>query len=181
MHLQYYDFKKREWEVENIIGHRKHKSKRSSNSESKIEYLIKWKGFQSTTWEPEENLANCKEILNEYLEKVNGKGDTYINNVDKNNNDNKINIHEEEKNIQNITMDEFCQPVDNKNNSNNKEKNKLKIQEIIGVRFPSKKGESIVYKVKFRNNGKKQIKMIKNENNIIPNNKLVKFYEKFFF
>jgi hypothetical protein len=48
----------REYEVEDIIDHRE-------NGEIK-EYLILWKGYRKPTWEPEENLTNCKDKLAEY-------------------------------------------------------------------------------------------------------------------
>src|SRR6201994_4639076 len=49
-----------EYKVEAIIGHRKRGPKWI--------YLTKWKGYGSNdnTWEPEENLLNSEEILEEY-------------------------------------------------------------------------------------------------------------------
>jgi len=49
-----------EYEVEAIIGHR--------YKGNTIEYLTTWKGYGSNdnTWEPEENLSNSEEILEEY-------------------------------------------------------------------------------------------------------------------
>ena len=49
-----------EFEVENILTHR-----RKGN---KWEFLIRWKGYgpNDNTWEPEENLQNSLEILDEY-------------------------------------------------------------------------------------------------------------------
>ena len=47
-----------EYEVEAIVGHK--------ISKSVIKYKIKWTGYDSTTWEPEENLTNCLELLNSY-------------------------------------------------------------------------------------------------------------------
>ena len=57
-HLLYYDFKKREWEVEDILGNRinKVRNPKTSAYELKKEYLLKWKGFLNPYWEPEENL-----------------------------------------------------------------------------------------------------------------------------
>ena len=57
-----------EWEVESIIGERKIK-KEKNKSLKKTEYLIKWVGYDQPTWEPIENLDNCKKLLNEYLKK----------------------------------------------------------------------------------------------------------------
>ena len=46
-----------EYEVEEIINHRK----RHRGRTTKIEYLILWKGYprHEMTWEPEENIANA--------------------------------------------------------------------------------------------------------------------------
>ncbi len=173
---KYYDFVKKEWEVEEIKGNRVNKIKnpKTSKFELKKEYLIKWKGFIKTTWEPEENLGNCPELLQEYLKKINSN-DQY-NETSANNN---IDSQEEEKsNGLNITLEEFYKLASNKTNI--KDKDKIKILEVIGVRFPIRRNNKIIYKVKYRFKGKKEIKMIENERNIIPNNKIVSFYEKVF-
>lgn len=49
------------YEVERILDHRKDKN-------GEILYLVKWKGWptENSTWEPEENLTNCKQILKNY-------------------------------------------------------------------------------------------------------------------
>lgn len=49
------------YEVEAIIGHRKN----NSNNE----YLVQWKGFpkEDATWEPAENLTDCKKAINDFL------------------------------------------------------------------------------------------------------------------
>ena len=46
-----------EYEVEEIINHRK----RQHGKQTKIEYLILWKGYPAhdMTWEPEENVVNA--------------------------------------------------------------------------------------------------------------------------
>jgi transposase InsO family protein len=50
-----------EYEVEEILDSRLIRRQR--------QYLVKWKGYDmyDSTWEPEENLENAREILNEYL------------------------------------------------------------------------------------------------------------------
>lgn len=52
-----------EFEIEKILDHRWNGKKR------KKEYLIKWKGYHDhdATWEIEANMANAKDILNEYI------------------------------------------------------------------------------------------------------------------
>ncbi len=51
------------FEIEEIISMRKIKNKKY--------YLVKWKGFgvEESTWEPYENVKNCKEILKKFEEK----------------------------------------------------------------------------------------------------------------
>lgn len=38
----------------------------------KLEYLIKWEGYskEESTWEPEDNLVNCDQVLSEYRRKT---------------------------------------------------------------------------------------------------------------
>ena len=50
-----------EFEVEAILSHR-------IGRRNKIEFLIRWKGFDISddTWEPESNLENCPLLLAEY-------------------------------------------------------------------------------------------------------------------
>jgi hypothetical protein len=52
-----------EYEVQRIVVHR--------ILENDVHYLVKWRGLhkESNTWEPEQNLANCKQILRNYLKK----------------------------------------------------------------------------------------------------------------
>ena len=54
-----------EYEVEKILS-----SRRRGNS---YKYLIKWKGYPNSdnSWEPEENLVNAREKLNEYQRRRN--------------------------------------------------------------------------------------------------------------
>ena len=52
------------------------------------EYLIKWAGYKKRTWEPEQNLDNCKEILNSYIMEKK-KNNNRINSPNKINNNNK--------------------------------------------------------------------------------------------
>ena len=49
-----------EYEVEAILTHQRYRGK--------YQYLVKWKGYDSSenTWEPEQNLTNMEELLNDY-------------------------------------------------------------------------------------------------------------------
>jgi len=53
-----------EWEVEKILD--------SRQRHGKNKYLIKWKGYTQgdDTWEPEDNLQNAGEKLQEYLQSI---------------------------------------------------------------------------------------------------------------
>jgi hypothetical protein len=55
-----------EFEVEEILDHQR--SQKHDNIHEDMEYLVKWKGYPTfdNTWEPEENLANCKQMLRAY-------------------------------------------------------------------------------------------------------------------
>ena len=50
-----------EFEIEAILTHRTYKNRETR-------YLIKWKGYNTSenTWEPESNLSNAEEKLNDY-------------------------------------------------------------------------------------------------------------------
>lgn len=53
-----------EYEVEKVLDSRLNKKKGT------IEYLVKWEGFRSSenTWEPADNLKQCRQKLQEYRE-----------------------------------------------------------------------------------------------------------------
>ena len=55
-----------EFEIEAILTHRTYKN-------HEIRYLIKWKGYDTSenTWEPESNLLNAEEELNNYKSRHN--------------------------------------------------------------------------------------------------------------
>ena len=59
----------KEWEVERIIKERskRRKNKKTGKMEHIKEYLVKWVGYKSPTWEPEENLEHSQELLKEFL------------------------------------------------------------------------------------------------------------------
>ena len=59
-----------EYEVEEIINHRKRRRGKTTTKE----YLILWKGYPAhdMTWEPEDNVANAPEKIAEYFGRVEG-------------------------------------------------------------------------------------------------------------
>ena len=58
-----------EWEVESILKERtkKTKDKKTGRIKPVKEHLVKWLGYKDPTWEPEENLENCQELLKDFL------------------------------------------------------------------------------------------------------------------
>jgi len=62
------NYQEQEWEVQEIINERKI-NKEGDKNFKKLEYLVKWVGYELPTWEPIENLENCRELLEEYLKK----------------------------------------------------------------------------------------------------------------
>lgn len=58
-----------EYEVEKILKERtiQGKDKKTGRVIKTKEYLVKWVGYNNPTWEPEENLENCQEILKDFL------------------------------------------------------------------------------------------------------------------
>ena len=57
-----------EFEVEKLLAFRPTESTRGTG---RGEFLVKWLGYPEAdnTWEPEENLGNCKKLLEEYKAK----------------------------------------------------------------------------------------------------------------
>jgi len=53
----------KEWEVESI--------KNIKEKDDKKLYLVKFKGVKQPRWEPEENILNCDDAINEYIDKQN--------------------------------------------------------------------------------------------------------------
>lgn len=55
-----YEFSDAEFEVERILRHRVHAGE--------TEYLLQWKYHPDSdcSWEPEENLENCQQLIREY-------------------------------------------------------------------------------------------------------------------
>ena len=60
-HLIYIVLGNKEFEIEAILTHQTYKNRETR-------YLIKWKGYDTSknTWEPESNLSNAEEELNDY-------------------------------------------------------------------------------------------------------------------
>ena len=58
-----------EYDVETVMDHRERKEGRKTVKD----YLIKWKGYnpEHNTWEPEDNVKNCPEVLRSYWEGLN--------------------------------------------------------------------------------------------------------------
>ncbi|KAJ9069251.1 hypothetical protein DSO57_1020338, partial [Entomophthora muscae] len=75
-----------DWEVEDIID--------SPQVKEKSQFLVKWKdyGENSSSWEPEENLQYCSEVLGEFLARGSlPLGGGSVRNVSSENSDNNLN------------------------------------------------------------------------------------------
>lgn len=57
-----------EYEVEKVVDSR-------LNKKGKMEYFIKWVGYDSSqnTWEPEKNLASCRDMIEKYNQEASRK------------------------------------------------------------------------------------------------------------
>ena len=78
-----------EYEVEAIEKDRRRKDHYDEKTKKWIyinEYLIKWVGYKRRSWEPEENLNNCIELLNKYKKNKYKNNNNIINDDNKNNN-----------------------------------------------------------------------------------------------
>ena len=52
-----------EYEVEKVLKKR--------NRRGKVEYFVKWKNFNETTWEPLANLTNAQNLIDEFIDVLN--------------------------------------------------------------------------------------------------------------
>jgi transposase InsO family protein len=59
------------FEVERILERRLGPPLKNSNIDGPEEYLVKWKGYPNSenTWEPKNNLSNCKQLLRQFHKK----------------------------------------------------------------------------------------------------------------
>ena len=63
------DNSQEEYEVKKILRQRKIQKidKKTGRVIEVTEYLVKWVGYKNPTWEPEENLEHCHDLLKEFL------------------------------------------------------------------------------------------------------------------
>jgi cell fate (sporulation/competence/biofilm development) regulator YlbF (YheA/YmcA/DUF963 family) len=59
-----------EYDVESIKDLRKRNGK--------VQYLVYWKGYRTPTWEPVENLNNCKDVLDKFIKSYNKRNKSQI-------------------------------------------------------------------------------------------------------
>ena len=53
-----------EYEVDRILTHR-------YNAKDGFSYLVSWKGYDDATWEPETNLQNARDAIDQYIRSTN--------------------------------------------------------------------------------------------------------------
>jgi hypothetical protein len=66
------------YEAEKLMKRRLVKQKGQRNKEKQYEYQVKWKDCDELTWEPQENLLECEDLLNEYAKRTNVKIDNIV-------------------------------------------------------------------------------------------------------
>ena len=66
-----------EYEVDEIVKHRVRRRGKSKSRTRKLEYLVFWTGYPAheATWEPEENLQNAQEKLQQYYQRIEGNAE----------------------------------------------------------------------------------------------------------
>lgn len=96
-----------EYEVEKILRERTRREidKNTGQVYSVKEYLLKWVGYKEPTWEPEENLANCQELLKEFL---------LSQIIKKFQEDKKVKNNSKEKNHESISVNKNMKNMNNK-------------------------------------------------------------------
>lgn len=96
-----------EYEVEKILKERTRSEidKETGQVLSVKEYLLKWVGYEEPTWEPEENLANCQELLKEFL---------LSQIIKKFNEDKKVKNNSKDKSHESISVNKNMKKMNNK-------------------------------------------------------------------
>ena len=162
-----------EYEVEEIVNDRKKKYYDTKKKTYKFitEYLIKWVGYKRRSWEPEENLDNCSEMLSKY--KINKR------NLMRNNNSKtplksfKSNIEKINKNKKNIKSPlklknspylPYLSDKDDKNDDKNDDNDEEYNQEDY-----NEDKSDISLKSNIKNKTKKKVKKNKHKNKLIKN------------
>ena len=142
-----------EFQVEKIIAYRSRDKK----------YLIKWQGFPDSenTWEPEENLENCKSLLKKFKDKQQKDENKQIVGM-KYNRGNGFVYFKTQKGIEVKTFNEaircssellvkyICDNADIREDGTNKKlkpKNNIKSNKYIQGVFKTNKTKEIIYKV----------------------------------
>lgn len=160
----------KEYEVEKITNDRK---KRIYNNSKKSfsyvkEYLIKWVGFTRKTWEPEENLSNCQDLLKEYFKSKGQKSAKKKKN--------KLGDKDNKKNFKFLGKKKKLKNI---NNSNNNTLTNNKLLGISQILVPNDSNKiKLVCKIETPNN---EINYIEGEREnllMVPNNDIINCYEK---
>ena len=173
-----------EWEVEKILKDRtkRRKNKETGKIEPIKEYLIKWVGFKTPTWEPEENLENSQELLKDFLlkqiikkcKKVKTKKKA-INTI----NTSKIYKHEISPNVtefqikSNGNKEEEEQSTFTNSINNQESSNKIKTNKNTGSSLPSlaEEEENAFYDIEIDGDEKKEGNDLKKEQESLKVNK----------
>ncbi len=152
----------KEYEVQKILGKKRAKGK--------YHYLVKWVGFDETTWEPAGNLKNTRDLIKNYedkLEQSKNKIKTISKGDDSSkSNDSKNFLKTKRKNSEEEIPDKVFTENEKKKKTNSKPKNNSKIVEdsSSGVEPPKKNKKKKEKKEKNVNGIKKAVNSDNDDN-----------------
>ena len=114
-----------EYEVEAVLDDKiETKRKKNGKCEYITKYKVKWVGYPSSesTWEPLENLAGCRETLQDYLNKKKIRAQSPVHMINKKTKLNEFENESENENFEELEIQENSSINDNISNISNQNK-----------------------------------------------------------
>jgi len=137
-----------EYEVEKILDKRRKKGI--------IQYLVKWLGYDETTWEPEENLENCRKLVEEFENKINKKNNKPSRHLVSKAKLLKLNGNKENENIEEKTINNSKSEAINSLAIGDELENEIKLKENSEEEIPSKNETINIKKITISDAGNKK-------------------------